>query len=179
MEKPILDLSNPLSWNIAFQQTLKATPTGNAGEFYPIRRQNFLCPSNILLIGSSSTKAKSSWWLGCRVSVNLSIGPPDSSSKYTGIIEVARANVGLNQLKLFHWQEYEPKPYVILLFIPWWLEEVEIEAYWYDGPESSSYEELLKGIDVRTINIEREISLINNNGTDSNTDSGNDGTGGI
>lgn len=179
MDSPILELSNPLVWNIAFKEKLIAIPTGVEGEFYPIRRQNFLSPSNMLLVGCSSAKAKSNWWLGCRISVNLSIGSPDSSSTYTGIIEVKRENVGLKQLKLIRWQEYEPKPYFILLYVPWWLEELEVEAYWYDGNQSSSYNELLKGIDQRTIRIERDIGLINDPNTDSNTNSESDRTGGI
>lgn len=143
METPIVDLNGSLNWNIAYKQELLAEQTEIEGEFHPIPRQNFLCPSNLLLVGCFSTKAKPTWWLGCRVSVNLSLNKPDSSSTFSGTAEIYRANVGLGQLKLLHWRAYQPKPYLIILSIPWWLEHLSVEAYWYDGDISSNYQELL------------------------------------
>lgn len=153
MIDPILELTNSLNWNVAYKQKLQAQGTGVEGEFYPIRRQNFLCPSNLLLIGCSSTKAKDKWYLGCRVSVNLSLGEIDSGSDFTGVTEIYRANAPLRRLKLMHWRAYTPKPYLVILDIPWWLEQVSIEAYWYDGTESDNHLQLLETMDDKLDNI--------------------------
>jgi hypothetical protein len=168
MFEPILELTSPLVWNVAFRQDLQSVNEE------PIPRKSFLCPSNLLLIGCSSILAKPNWWLGCRLSINLMLGSVDSTSTFTGVTEIYRANIGLRQLKLLHWRAYQPRPYNVLLYIPVWLKQLSVEAYWYDGTESSSYEELLKGIDNRTIAIEQGINTIANNQTDSSTDSGND-----
>ena len=149
MLEPILELNAPNVWNLAFKQELNATPGSEPNSYNPIRRQNFLCPSNLLLIGCSSTKARSNWWLGCRVSVNLSLGEFDSASEFTGVAEIYRANVGLRQMKLLHWQAYEPKPYIVTLSVPWWLEQLSVEAYWYDGAQSDNYLEILQEINSK------------------------------
>ncbi|MCU0534234.1 MAG: hypothetical protein MUD14_10105 [Hydrococcus sp. Prado102] len=146
MDEPILELTSSLVWNVAYKDNLQVRPGTEPTTYIPIPNKNFLCPSNLLLIGCSSTAARSNWWLGCRVSVNLSLGAIDATSDFTGVAEIYRANVGLRQMKLLHWRAYEPKPYIVTLSIPWWLEHLSVEAYWYDGPHSDNYEQLLNEI---------------------------------
>jgi hypothetical protein len=154
MEKPALELTNSLNWNSAYRQTLQAKSTGVEGEFYPIPKQNFVCPSNLLLIGCSSTKAKDKWWLGARLSVSLSLSGFDSTFDFTGVAEIYRTNIGLKRLKLLQWRAYKPQPYIVTLDIPWWLQNLTVEAWWYDGEVSDNYEQLLQEIN-RKINAFR------------------------
>jgi hypothetical protein len=179
VDRPLLELNSNLTWNLAHRVDITAQYTSDQKAFYPIPRQTFTVPSNRILVGTVSDKARSSWWLGCRVSVNIDLGVFDSTSRFGMLGEVWRENVGLRQLRHIEWDDYGVSQYTIILYIPFWLEHFYAEAWWYDGTASSSYEELLKGIDARTIRIERNLSLINSGDTDSNTNSENDGTGGI
>jgi len=178
-DRPLLELNTNLAWNLAFRCDITAQSTADGKAFFPIARQSFTVPSNRILVGTVSDKAQASWWLGCRVSVNVDLGVFDSTSRFGKLGEVWRENVGLRQLRHIEWDDYGLPSYTIIVQVPFWLEHFYCEAYWYDGAATSSYEELLKGIDARTIRIEQGLSVANPDGTDSTTGSGNDGTGGL
>ena len=178
-DRPLLELNTNLAWNLAFRCDITARQTADKKAFFPIARQSFTVPSNRILVGTVSDTSRSSWWLGCRVSVNVDLGVFDSTTRFGMLGEVWRENVGLRQLRHIEWHDYGLPSYTIIIQVPFWLEHFYCEAWWYDGKSSSSYEELLKGISDRTIRIEQNLSLIRSSGSDSNTDSGFDGTGGI
>lgn len=147
MLKPILELTGSTSWNIAYKRDLFADADENQPKgFRPIPRQNFLCQSNLMLIGVSSNAAKSTWYTGAYIEVNLLLGSVDSESAYPGVTQILNARIGLRRLTLLHWYEYEPKPYAILLNVPRWISQLSVEAYWYDGPQSDNYLQQLEGI---------------------------------
>lgn len=179
MDRPILELNTNLNWNLAFRCDITAQSTQDGKAFFPISRQSFSVPTNRLLVGTVSDKSRASWWLGCRVSVNVNLGVFDSTSRFGQLGEIWRENVGLRSLRHIDWDDYGLPEYTIIIQVPFWLEHFYCEAWWYDGTASSSYEELLKGIDARTVRIEQGLNLGNSSESDSNPDSGNDGSGGI
>lgn len=179
MDRPLLELNSNLNWNLAFRCDITARQTQDGKAFFPISRQQFTVPSNRILVGTVSDKSRSSWWLGCRVSVNVDLGVFDTTSRFGRLGEIWRENVGLRQLRHVEWDDYGIPEYTIIIQVPFWLEHFYCEAWWYDGIASSSYEEMLKSIDAKTSRIERGLNL-DDSGTDSSSTGGqNDGTGGI
>jgi hypothetical protein len=120
-DRPQLELTSNLSWNLAYRVDLTAQKTKDEKAFYPLPRQTFDVPSNRLLIGTKSNSARSTWWLGCRVSVNVLLGGFDATSDFAGYGEVWRENVGLKQLRHVEWPDYKFPTYRIIIFIPFWL----------------------------------------------------------
>lgn len=148
MAKPLLELSSNLSWNLLTRRQLVAAPGSEPNTYIPIPRQNFLCESNLMLIAFKNPRARVNWWLGAWVSVNLLISP-DTYTDFASVAEIQRQSCPLKKFTLMHWKAYDPKPYAILVEIPWWHEEIQFEAYWYDGSESDTYEQLLLDINQK------------------------------
>lgn len=147
MEKPLLQLTDPLVWNLALKGEYQANRVG--GTTQPIPRQSFSSPTNLLWVGCASDRALPHWWLGCRISMSVPLGTVDSQSLFGGTTEVYRCNVGLFRPQLLHWKAYEPRPYVGTVSFPRWIVQAYVEVYWYDGEDLASYAQKLDEINAK------------------------------
>ena len=149
MEKPVLDLTENLNWDLLRRATYQGIKSQiHTSGYTPIPEIALLLPSSIALVGCKSEGALPWWWLGCRASVSLQISP-SSTSEYFGIVEIYRKNCRLNNLTLLRFPEYQPKPYVLALSVPKWLSNLSIEVWYYSGSNSDSYQQSLDRIESK------------------------------
>lgn len=147
MDKPLLQLADPLVWNLALRGEARADRIG--GTRIPIPSQRFESPTNLVWIGIGSQSALPTWYTAGWVSIKVPLSAVDSTSNFVGDMEVFQTRIGLGQAQLLHWKAYEPTPYKGLLSFPKWLNQVYFEVYWYDGPDLASYAQKLDEINTK------------------------------
>lgn len=106
--------------------------------------------SRVLLIGTQSNSAKSYWFLGARVSQYLYVSPSMNSNLISGVQTSDIKRVGLNRLTLVKFEDYGVYPYTLQIEIPYWLEDIYVEVWEYQGiyaDENQQYEELIARLD--------------------------------
>ncbi len=146
MAQPILQLTESLNWDLVFRESFQATQIPGTSLYIPIPPKTKIVDSNILLLGiNSPLNAKSSWWLGGWLSVNLFVSP-SSTSEFASLIEVARFKIRRDRLTLIHFPRYEPMSYSVRIEIPRWFSTALVKLWKYSGPQSDSTEELLESI---------------------------------
>lgn len=89
--------------------------------------------SHILLIGTQSNSALSHWFLGARVSQYLYVSPSTTPNLISGVQTSDIKRVGLNRLTLVKFEDYGVLPYILQLEIPYWLEDIYVEVWEYQG----------------------------------------------
>lgn len=147
MEKPLVQLTDPLVWNLALKGEYQAGRVG--GTRISIPPKQFSSPTNLLWVGIASPNAMPTWYLAGWVAVGVPLGRIDSTSNFGGSAEVFQTSIGLSRPKLLHWKAYEPRPYVGMVSFPKWLSNVYVEIYWYDGPDLASYGQKLDEINAK------------------------------
>jgi hypothetical protein len=147
MEKPLLQLADPLVWNLALKGEFRATRVG--GTRIPIPNQSFTSPTNLLWVGIGSEDALPTWYTAGWVAVRVPLARVDSGSNFIGDMEVYQTRIGLSRPKLMHWKAYEPTPYKGSIAFPKYFNHVYFEVYWYDGPDLASYGQKLDEINAK------------------------------
>lgn len=89
--------------------------------------------SRVLLIGTQSDSAQPYWFLGARVSQYLYVSPSETTHLISGVQTSDVKRVGLNRLTLVKFEDYGIYPYVLQIEIPYWLEDIYIEVWEYEG----------------------------------------------
>lgn len=115
--------------------------------------------SHTLLIGTQSNSAESYWFLGARASQYLYVSPSTSSNLISGVQTSEVKRIGLNRLTLVEFPNYSILPYVLQLEIPYWLEDIYVEVWEYQGAyygEDEKYENTI----IRLESIEEKIDRI-------------------
>lgn len=165
MSDPILELGDKLHWDLVRRQKYVAqtVTVGDDIRYLPIPDISFALSSYVLMLGTKSSKAKVHWKLGCWVNMKLLISP-SSQSDYVAAVQVYRQFCSLGGLTLLQLPHYQPLPYLLVLSVPRWHQEIEIELWQYSGPDSNTDTESLKRIELkldqgqgqgdRTLNIE-------------------------
>ncbi len=159
MNESVFEFGDSLNWDLAKRQkyTAQLAP-GDDSRYIPLPDISLVLSSYILLIGTKNQKSKPTWWLGCRASVRLLVSP-SSLSEYTAAVEVHRQNCQLGALSLVRIPYYKPVPYLLVLSVPRWHQELEIEVWQYSGPLPSDTPEASSG---QLDRMERQIEFIAN-----------------
>jgi hypothetical protein len=118
-----------------------------------------------VLIGAFSETAKPHWFLGGIVSQYLFISP----STYLGFMSGVKAekviNIGLNRLNFIEFKTYNLNSYVLEIKIPYWLEDIYIEVWEYQGYEAPNFINAdLEAIKEDLERIEAKIDAVENYG---------------
>lgn len=131
-------------------------------EYQPIS-DFFASPkSHVLLIGTISNSAKKHWYLGAKASQYLYISPSLNNNLATGVQVSDTKSIRLNHLNLVKFENYNVIPYVLRLEVPYWLEDIYIEVWEYQGKyygEDEQYENTI----VRLEGIEEKIDKFREN----------------
>ena len=102
----------------------------------------------VYLVGCDSESARPSWRLGCSVRLS-SDGRPDSGGLFTDpngfpIRIDDRRPCTLGSYTLLTWPNLEiEQPWLILEF-PFWLDDIEVEIFWYDGAITQDFFEQVR-----------------------------------
>lgn len=132
-------------------------------EYTPIQPIYATLHSHILLIGTQSNSALNHWFLGARASQYLYVSPSMTSAFISGVQASDTKKCGLNRLTLVEFKNYDVVPYILQLEIPYWLEDVYVEVWEYQGHIGGSQLEFdASDIIERLQRIESKISTDNN-----------------
>lgn len=138
----------------------------NQYEYIPIAPIYTNPNSHVLLIGTYSASAKPYWFLGARASQYLYVSPSTSSNFISGVQASDIKRVGLNRLTLVKFDNYDVLPYTLQLEIPYWLEDIYVEVWEYQGYVSQGYEEVLDRLDAIETQLEDIKNQASNNFSD-------------
>lgn len=164
---PMWDLATRDNWELVLSDSRVVTPIPNSQtdyggySFTPIPPVYAVCNTNTVLVGTFSQTAKPYWFLGGRVSQFLSVSPSLSSNFISGVQAGASRNVGLNRLNLLKFDDYDIYPYTLSIDTPYWLEDIYIEVWQYEGGDNTDADDIL----IRLDSIEMKIDAMENYGT--------------
>ena len=161
---PVWDLATRENWELLLSESrtvtyTSGTPTDDTYKYTSISPFYTTPHSHILLIGTSSNSALNHWFLGARASQYLYVSPSLSSNLISGVQTSEIKRIGLNRLTLVQFPNYKVLPYVLQLEIPYWLEDIYVEVWEYQGAyygEDEQYENTI----LRLENIEEKIDRI-------------------
>ncbi|MBW4551054.1 MAG: hypothetical protein KME35_08085 [Aphanocapsa sp. GSE-SYN-MK-11-07L] len=142
-------LSIPGEWTRELQVSadLVAVQIGN-GRYVPIPPLVKLTPHRVLMIGCRNPLAKPSWFLGCWLSVEL-LCSPSSTSQLAGLAELQHHAIPLQRYKLIVIPEIETEsPYRLRFRIPYWHQEIRIEAFYLDNTLTTDIQASLERLEA-------------------------------
>jgi hypothetical protein len=160
------DLATRDNWNLLLQDRRFAEIVKdpnlkpNQIKYKPINPLYANPTSNTLLIGAVSETAKKYWYLGARASKYLYVSPSTTSGFIRGVQVSDVKQIALGRMNLVEFKDYDVTPYTLQLDIPYWLEDIYIEVWEYDGYIEPGYQEVLDRLD----SIETKIDAIENYG---------------
>lgn len=157
----LLDLATKENWELLISESrtvtyTSGTPANDNYKYTPISPFFANPNSHILLIGTASNSALNHWFLGARASQYLYVSPSVNSNLISGVQTSEVKRVGLNRLTLVRFPDYGILPYVLQLEIPYWLEDIYVEVWEYQGMhygEDEQYENII----LRLESIEEKI----------------------
>lgn len=133
-----MDFGNNLNWDLVLKTSYSAqlAPETQRG-FLPIPNKIIESDKYTLAIGVSSTKAKPTWRIGAFVAPRL-LFSVSSTSEYAGLVRSDNSKpVFLNQLTLVQFQDFGLTPYALEISIPFWIAELSIEVWKYQGVDNA------------------------------------------
>lgn len=150
MSQPILELGDRLNWNLVLNNSYSAHRVSDTN-FVPLNPVSARSDSNILAAGGRNPKSSRNWNLAAWLHPCLSTSP-SSTSDFVSLMQIGRFAVPLDRLALIHFPKYQPTPYLLYITFPKWHEQMDLEIWSYDGPESTSVEESLVRIESKLNN---------------------------
>lgn len=164
----VWDLATVGNWELLLTETRIATRESTTVrpdslyEYIPIQPIYVAPISHTLLIGTQSNTAQPHWFLGARASQFLYVSPSMSSAFVSGVQASDIQKVGLNRLTLVEFKNYDVAPYVLQLDIPYWLEDIYVEVWEYQGNIGGEQSEFdASDIIERLQRIENKVDAIN------------------
>jgi hypothetical protein len=151
-----LDLGNSLNWDLVIRQTYRVRVTkineDGSYEYISIPDISLIVDSPIIQIGVKSTHAEQVrreegrlWWLGARASMRL-LTLPSSTSDFPAAVKSKdqEEKCELGALTLIQFPNLGLFPYLLLIKIPHYIEDIYLEVWKYTGeiPSSDSSTEL-------------------------------------
>jgi hypothetical protein len=152
MSKPILDLLNAASWDYVWGATYQAAPAGNNG-FIPIPAIDvpLLLQSSTLAIFCDSRTARPNWETAGTASRRIQSGLVVGGNFNLGVSGGVRLK--LRQFTLVRFEQIAAS-YALSISPKFWLKDLEINVFTYNGIDSDSTTEQLN-------RIERSIDDLN------------------
>lgn len=127
----MLQLDDPNLWSLALSENWTAAPGPKPEEWVPIPETSVSLSSTTLLIGTGSVSAPAWAWLGCRISARFNADT--GASNFLSPVEVARRRVPLRRRSLIQLPDVQPRPYTLVVSVPFWLRDLSIEIWEYVG----------------------------------------------
>lgn len=157
---PLWDLATKGNWELILSQQQSVVKKNQRSEdeyeYTPISPIYATPEAHILLIGTHSQSAKPHWFLGARASQYLYVSPSMTTNLISGVQTSDIKRVGLNRLTLVKFEDYNIVPYVLQLEIPYWLEDIYVEVWEYQG-NYYGQDEQYENIIVRLESIEEKL----------------------
>ena len=155
---PVWDLAELGNWELILsdRRTVKYLENKKSTDlkykYTPIAPIYTTTESYTLLIGAVSNSALQHWFLGARASQYLYVSPSQSGNFTSGVQVEGIKPIGLNRLTLVQFKNFNVVPYVLQLEIPYWLEDIYIEVWEYQGIEFTD----MPSIDFEAIKTDLE-----------------------
>lgn len=164
-----LDLAQRENWELLLSERRiavkhdKPVRKNSLYEYTPISPIYATPRSRLLLIGTQSDSAEPRWFLGARASQYLYVSPSMTTAYVSGVQAADIKSIGLNRMTLVEFKDYGVSPYVLQLAIPYWLEDISVEVWEYQGyiPIDADNSEILDRLDA----IEDKLDALENYGT--------------
>jgi hypothetical protein len=129
-------------WTELLNRNFEATALGE-GRYEPIRRHAFGTDGGrVLLVGCRSSVAKPTWNLGVWTWV-ATFATPNTNSDILPYTVLVREPCMLNVFTLVKIPKYfldNTTPYSIFLVFPFWLTQVNVEVYRYNGADTTLFD---------------------------------------
>ncbi|MBL1177830.1 hypothetical protein [Pantanalinema sp. GBBB05] len=135
----LIDFAQTIEWNLVARQTYLVNDGARVWERLPAKE--FLIEnSNVLIIGLSASYRRSTWYTGAWASQMLFF-LPSSTSIFPAIVQhrTKKLRLGIQNLVVF------PKvlsPWLLQLNFPYWLQDITVEIWRYDGRDESVFDHL-------------------------------------
>ena len=139
MSRQYPDFRDTIEWNLVARQSYQAPQNVQVSDRLPAR-QFLIENSHLLIIGTSSTSARSTWRTGGRAAQILPF-LPSSTSQYVAAVQSQRKWLRLGTLTLVEFPKIMPT-YVLEVSFPYWLDNVAVEIWRYDGRDLDAIERL-------------------------------------
>lgn len=165
---PVWDLATRENWELLLSERRAVTYSNNTAptdlryKYTPISPIYATPQSHTLLIGTVSNSALQHWFLGAIASQYLYVSPSMTLDTTSGVQAGDSKKIGLNRLTLIEFKNYDVSPYILKLEIPYWLEDIAVEVWEYQGyiPASEDNSEILDRLDA----IEDKLDALENYG---------------
>lgn len=164
------DLATRENWELILSEgrtvvyTNNTLPSQDKYKYTPISPIYTTPNSHILLIGTQSNSALAHWFLGARATQYLFVSPSTNSALISGVQTSDVKRIGLNRLTLVQFPNYNILPYTLQLEIPYWLEDIYIEVWEYQGnyaDENQQHDDLILRLDSIKTQLDRIEDQLN------------------
>lgn len=155
---PSWDLTTRGNWELLVSERRSVIYTNNTSpdsityKYTPISPIYVTATTHTLLVGIVSNSARRHWFLGARVSQYLYVSPSAAQGLISGVQASDIKKAGLSRLTLIEFKDYNVVPYVVEVDIPYWLEDVYVEVWQYNGSvpkgEQPDLTELLDRLEI-------------------------------
>jgi hypothetical protein len=139
MSRQYPDFRENLEWNLVARQSYQAPQNVQVSDRLPAR-QWLIQNSHLLIIGVSSTSARSTWRTGGWAAQILPF-LPSSTSQYVAAVQSSRKWLRLGTLTLVEFPKHLPT-YLLEISFPYWFDDVSVEIWRYDGRDLDTFERL-------------------------------------
>ena len=136
MSRQLADFSNTLEWNLVARESHQAVDEVNR---LPARTY-FIENSNVLIIGTDSESARSTWKTGGWATQRLPF-LPSTTSNFLPAVQTSRRWLRLRTLVLCVFPKLLDS-WILEVNFPYWFEDVSIEIWRYDGRDIEVFESL-------------------------------------
>lgn len=138
-DRNLLDFSDTIEWNLVARQTYQVATPSRIWERLP-NRDFFIENSQVLIIGLSAEFSRSTWYTGGWASQLLPF-LPSSTSIFPAIVQAKSFKLRLGIQNLIVFPRFLPL-WILQLSFPYWLEDVTVEIWRYDGRDLAVFDQL-------------------------------------
>jgi len=139
MNRQFPDFRDTLEWNLVNRSSYQAVNNVSVNDRLPSR--TFLIEnSHVLIIGVSSNSARSTWKTGGWAAQILPFSP-SSTSQFVAAVQSSRRWLRLYSPTLVVFPKVLPT-YLLEMSFPFWLNDVSVEIWRYDGRDFDVFERL-------------------------------------
>lgn len=135
MGRAFPDLGDRLEWNRVAAE-MRYRPRTSGGGLNPIPSKTYQVDKFALAIGVTAGNAKPHWRLG-GWAAQLLPTTIDYTSEFAQVLESSARRLRLNRLTFISFPQMPITPYLVEIRFPYWLDEVYLEVWRYDGRDET------------------------------------------
>ena len=139
MSQIVAAINSPLAWEQVYSESREGYPLSE-NSYYPIPSYNvpIIFDSFLLMVGTSSQYARAHWKLGCWLTQVIDVPLADFDE-----IKLRKYFVPVNDATLIRFASIAPQ-YRLRVDVPWWMRELRLTIYEYQGTLDDSTEALIR-----------------------------------